>query len=98
MQITQEMVRQGTPYIAGGVPVSAILFFLGKWFHRRICMLETKVNEKTSKNYADDSFQTINLCNERSGNIENTLADIKTDGKATRDSVDAIKNHLMGKA
>lgn len=92
MQIPKEVIEQATPYVIGGGSISlpTIIFCVGKWFHKRICTLEKRVEEKTSKTFADENLQTVKLCDERSGNIEKKLDTI--DGK-----VSAIKLHLMKK-
>lgn len=91
MQITPEQIQQVTPYAAGGsISITAILFWICNRLDSRVKQLETSVDKKPTTTFINDTFQTTKLCDERSGNIENTLTDMNA-------NINTIKDYLIKK-
>lgn len=59
------------------IPLGIVLFNL-TWTRN----IERDVRDKTSKKYADETFQSVKLCDERSQNIEKTLERIEKNVEA----------------
>lgn len=70
-----EMMQNVSPFL-NLIPLGLVIFMFS-WIRK----VEGDVRSRTKKDYADENFQTIKLCNERSGNIQSTLKEIKNDVK-----------------
>lgn len=68
-----QQAGQIVPYI---IPLGFVLFLWTKFDS-----LQKDIRNRTTKDYADTTFQSINMCNERSGQIKDTLDEIKKDVK-----------------
>lgn len=69
------MIEQAIDYV-NIIPTGLIIFVLVS-----LRSIDKKIDSKTSKDYADETFQSKDMCDQRYGEIKEDLTEIKTDVK-----------------